>query len=61
MFDYKTVTIPLTHTINYDLKIELVQGENQLTINKNELTPGIYFVNISNGVSTITKKVILSK
>ena len=39
--------------------IELVKGENNLNIDVNNLTKGIYFINISNELNSFRRKLVV--
>ncbi|HLP51501.1 MAG TPA: T9SS type A sorting domain-containing protein [Chitinophagales bacterium] len=63
---YSSITGNMTQTITtllgnevYRKETEVIQGENRLTIDAGNLSAGIYFYSISNGISKAVKRIVI--
>ena len=54
-----TTTITITNALGNQIKTVILSAAKNLTLEKENLTPGIYFLNIKQGNNTTNKKIII--
>lgn len=57
----KVVAYDITGKTVYSSTHELNKGESEINMNLSHLTPGVYFINVVNGNSTVTEKLMVTK